>query len=38
MTKPSSAGEFPEITGLSPETLAQWRWIKKEIPYQIAAE
>ncbi len=21
------------ITGLSPETLAQWRWLKKEIPF-----
>jgi len=25
--------EVAEITGLSPETLAQWRWLKKEIPY-----
>lgn len=22
-----------EMTGLSPETLAQWRWLKKEIPF-----
>jgi excisionase family DNA binding protein len=21
------------MTGLSPETLAQWRWLKKEIPF-----
>jgi hypothetical protein len=38
MTKPSRDGEVPEITGLSPETLAQGRWVKMEIPYQIADE
>ena len=25
--------EVAEMTGLSPETLAQWRWLKKEIPF-----
>jgi excisionase family DNA binding protein len=25
--------DVAEITGLSPETLAQWRWLKKEIPF-----
>jgi len=25
--------DVAEVTGLSPETLAQWRWLKKEIPF-----
>jgi excisionase family DNA binding protein len=25
--------DVAEMTGLSPETLAQWRWLKKEIPF-----
>ena len=25
--------EVAEMTGLSPETIAQWRWLKKEIPF-----
>ena len=25
--------EVAAMTGLSPETLAQWRWLKKEIPF-----
>jgi len=25
--------EVAEMTGLSRETLAQWRWLKKEIPF-----
>jgi len=33
MTKLLTADDVAEITGLSPETLAQWRWLKKEIPF-----
>jgi len=25
--------EVANLTGLSPETLAQWRWLKKELPF-----
>lgn len=25
--------DVAEVTGLSPETLAQWRWLRKEIPF-----
>jgi len=25
--------DVADVTGLSPETLAQWRWLKKEIPF-----
>lgn len=33
MTKLLTTDEVAEITGLSRETLAQWRWLKKEIPF-----
>ena len=33
MMKLLTTGEVAELTGLSPETLAQWRWQKKEIPF-----
>jgi excisionase family DNA binding protein len=33
MTKLLTTDDVAEITGLSPETLAQWRWLKKEIPF-----
>ena len=33
MTKLLTTVEVAEMTGLSPETLAQWRWLKKEIPF-----
>ena len=33
MTKLLTTDEVAEMTGLSPETLAQWRWLKKEIPF-----
>lgn len=25
--------DVAEMTGLSPETISQWRWLKKEIPF-----
>jgi excisionase family DNA binding protein len=33
MTKLLTTDDVAELTGLSPETLAQWRWLKKEIPF-----
>jgi excisionase family DNA binding protein len=33
MTRLLKTDEVAEMTGLSRETLAQWRWLKKEIPY-----
>ena len=33
MTRLLTTDDVAEITGLSPETLAQWRWLKKEIPF-----
>ena len=33
MTKLLTTDDVAEITGLSPETLAQWRWLKKGIPF-----
>ena len=33
MTKLLKTDEVAEMTGLSPETLAQWRWLRKEIPF-----
>jgi excisionase family DNA binding protein len=33
MTKLLKTDEVADMTGLSPETLAQWRWFKKEIPF-----
>lgn len=33
LTRLLTTEDVAEITGLSPETLAQWRWLKKEIPY-----
>ena len=33
MTKLLTTDEVAEMTGLSRETLAQWRWLKKEIPF-----
>jgi excisionase family DNA binding protein len=33
MTKLLTTDEVAEMTGLSPETLAQWRWLKKGIPF-----
>jgi len=33
MTKLLTTDDVAEMTGLSPETLAQWRWLKKEIPF-----
>lgn len=33
MTRLLTTEEVAEITGISPETLAQWRWLKKEIPF-----
>ena len=33
MTKLLKTDEVADMTGLSPETLAQWRWLKKEIPF-----
>jgi predicted DNA-binding transcriptional regulator AlpA len=33
LTRLLTTEDVAEIAGLSPETLAQWRWLKKEIPY-----
>lgn len=33
MPKLLTTDHVAEMTGLSPETLAQWRWLKKEIPF-----
>jgi len=33
MIKLLTTDEVAALTGLSPETLAQWRWLKKEIPF-----
>ena len=33
MTKLLTTDDVAEMTGLSPETLAQWRWLRKEIPF-----
>jgi excisionase family DNA binding protein len=33
VTKLLTTDDVAEMTGLSPETLAQWRWLKKEIPF-----
>jgi excisionase family DNA binding protein len=33
MTKLLTTDDVADMTGLSPETLAQWRWLKKEIPF-----
>lgn len=33
MIKLLTTDEVAEMTGLSPETLAQWRWQKREIPF-----
>ena len=32
MTRLLTTDEVSQITGI-PETLAQWRWLKKEIPF-----
>jgi len=32
-TKLLTTDDVARMTGLSPETLAQWRWLKKEIPF-----
>jgi excisionase family DNA binding protein len=32
-TKLLTTDDVAEMTGLSPDTLAQWRWLKKEIPF-----
>jgi hypothetical protein len=32
-TKLLTTEDVAEMTGLSRETLAQWRWLKKEIPF-----
>jgi excisionase family DNA binding protein len=32
-TKLLTTDDVARLTGLSPETLAQWRWLKKEIPF-----
>ena len=32
-TKLLTTEDVAEMTGLSPETLAQWRWLRKEIPF-----
>ena len=32
-TKLLTTDDVAEMTGLSPETLAQWRWLRKEIPF-----
>ncbi|MGH9690469.1 MAG: helix-turn-helix transcriptional regulator [Candidatus Acidiferrales bacterium] len=33
LTKLLTTDEVAGLTGLSPETLAQWRWLRKEIPF-----
>jgi excisionase family DNA binding protein len=33
MQKLLTTNEVAAMTGLSPETLAQWRWLKREIPF-----
>jgi excisionase family DNA binding protein len=33
VTKLLTTDDVAEITGLSTETLAQWRWLRKEIPF-----
>ncbi|MGH2507555.1 MAG: helix-turn-helix transcriptional regulator [Ktedonobacteraceae bacterium] len=33
LTKLLTTDEVAELTGLSPETLAQWHWLRKEIPF-----
>jgi excisionase family DNA binding protein len=33
ITKLLTTDDVAEMTGLSPETLAQWRWLRKEIPF-----
>ena len=33
MLKLLTTDEVATLTGLSPETLAQWRWLKKELPF-----
>jgi excisionase family DNA binding protein len=33
VTKLLATDEVAEMTGLSRETLAQWRWLRKEIPF-----
>jgi excisionase family DNA binding protein len=33
VTKLLTTDDVARMTGLSPETLAQWRWLKKEIPF-----
>jgi excisionase family DNA binding protein len=33
VTRLLTTDEVAELTGLSRETLAQWRWLKKEIPF-----
>ena len=33
MQKLLTTDDVAAMTGLSPETLAQWRWLKKEIPF-----
>jgi excisionase family DNA binding protein len=33
MQKLMTTDEVAAMTGLSPETLAQWRWLKREIPF-----
>ena len=33
MSKLLTTDEVAEIIRLSPETLAQWRWLRKEIPF-----
>ena len=33
MTKLLTTDEVSEMTGISPETLAQWRWLRREIPF-----
>jgi excisionase family DNA binding protein len=33
MARLLTTDEVAEMTGLSRETLAQWRWLKKEIPF-----
>jgi len=33
VTRLLTTDDVAEITGLSSETLAQWRWLRKEIPF-----
>ena len=33
MTKLLTTDEVAKLTGISPETLAQWRWLRRELPF-----